>query len=143
MQMEMRERQGDRGKQERFGGEKMILMIYTVYSIAFYILSIDRYDIAWVDFLLVAALVSAWYLYVMRKKTHYFRAMYTVLMMQISICLYGSLVEDLYHMLPIVVTFTVTAGLYGIEDVIKWFSLSNFLLFFIHYAVLGNMPVGE
>ena len=121
--------------------EIFLLVMYTIYTVGIIISGARPSLENWTDFLLIAVLVSSWFLRICKYKNYRFRATYTTVMMQISLILYTFHEQELRHALPVFIVFVVMAGLYGIAENIYITLITTMIVFGYHILVIHTIPL--
>ena len=120
--------------------ERLILIIYSIYSASMIVMSAARGWESWIGFFLLAALAFSWIIYISRYKDHMVRARYIAAMTQVSLFLYAHQAEDIAGGLPIFIAFVVFLGLFECLDVIYITMFSATMLFFYHGVIAETIP---
>lgn len=118
--------------------EKLILIIFTVYGIGMFV-DIIKVKEEWLPFGILLVLISSWIVFIGKYRDYRFRAMFTTVMIQISINLYAIHMEDISPVLFLFITLIILVGLYGIIEVIVISVISSILLFFYHGIILQTI----
>ena len=121
--------------------ELFLLVMYTIYTVGIIISGARPSLENWTDFLLIAVLVSSWFLRICKYKNYRFRATYTSVMMQISLILYTCNEQELRHALPVFIVFVVMVGLYGIAENIYITLITTMIVFGYHILVIRTIPL--
>lgn len=120
--------------------ERLILIIYTIYSASMIVMSAARGWESWVGFFLLAALAAAWIVFISKYKSHLTRARFIAAMTQVSFFLYAHQAEDIAGGLPIFIAFVVFLGLFECLDVIYITMYSAVMVFFYHGVIVDSIP---
>jgi len=120
--------------------ERLILIIYTIYSTSMIIMSAAKGWDSWVSFFLLAALTSCWIVHISKYKDYVFRAKFIGAMTQVSFFLYAHRAEDVAGGLPIFTAFVIFLGLFGVIDVIYITMFSAVMIFFYHGVIVDTIP---
>lgn len=139
-QMEGRERQMRESMKQSV---RMVLMIYTIYSCFFVICSLQWYAKPWINMALLIAIISSWIVYMGKIGSLFVKSTYIVLMMQVTLCVYSTEVKDVYYVIPFFVAMVATVGLIGNTDLLRWFTLSNVIIFFSQFFILNRLDIHE
>ena len=115
--------------------ERLVLMIFSIYDIAIFTISVVAGWQVWVSALVLAGLIACWIVYSGAYKDFCFRVGFVTGIMQVTIVLYGFHVKEMYSTLLIFITLTVVVGLYGVVEVCSMFYTTLFLVFFYHILV--------
>ena len=110
--------------------ERLVLLIFSVYDIAVFSVSVIAGWKVWVSALMLISLVMCWIIYAGQYKDYRFRAGFVAGMMQVLIFLFATSVKDMYKILPFF-ALTIVAGLYGLVEICSMFYTSISLVFFI------------
>ena len=121
--------------------EIFLLIMYTIYTGGIIISGARPSLENWTDFMLIAVLVSSWFLRICKYKNYRFRATYTSIMMQISLILYTFHEQELRHALPVFIVFVVMVGLYGIAENIYMTLITTIIVFGYHILVIRTIPL--
>ena len=121
--------------------EIFLLVMYTIYTGGIIISGARPSLENWTDFMLIAVLVSSWFLRICKYKNYRFRATYTTVMMQISLILYTFHEQELRHALPVFIVFVVMVGLYGIAENIYITLITTMIVFGYHILVIRTIPL--
>lgn len=126
-------------KNERRKIEKIVLVLYSIYSLGILLVSMELEWKTWISFFMLSEMALCWMVYIGEYKDYRFRALFTSFAMQISIILYGMQVENLFPALAVFIAFVIFTGLYGIVDILYITVFSAAFLFFYHGVVIGNI----
>jgi hypothetical protein len=80
--------------------ERLVLLIFSVYDIAVFSVSVIAGWKVWVSALMLISLVMCWIIYAGQYKDYRFRAGFVAGMMQVLIFLFATSVKDMYKILP-------------------------------------------
>lgn len=119
--------------------ERVVLVLYSIYGVCMFFISLELNWESWVAFFMLASLAIAWGLHVGRYRSYRFRAVVTTFAMQISILVYAAHLEDLFSVLALFAAFVIFVGLYGIVDILYITVASAVFLFFYHGIVMGTL----
>ena len=139
-QMEGRERQMQESMKFSV---RMVLLIYTIYSCFFVGCSLLWYEKPWISMVLLIAGIVTWIVYLGNSGNVFIKSTYIVLMMQVTLCVYSIEAEDVYQVIPFFVAMVATVGLMGNTDLLRWFTLSNVIIFFSQFFILEKLSVKE
>ncbi len=127
------------GEQKRL--EKLILFVYTLYTIAMVVGAIKHSWAVWISAVMVLSMVAAWVIYIRKIKDYQFRARLITVLVECNLFLYSYAAEDLYNALPLQVAFAIFLGLYGIMEVVKITFFFSLALFCYHGIVMDTLSL--
>ncbi len=120
--------------------ESFLLVFYGIYDLVMIILSIRGEWASWITVLLLAGFMCSLIVHVGKYKDFSFRAKFTTIMMQSSLLLYATQIEDYTRFLPVFIVFVVALGSYGIAELIWMTAVSATFLFIYQGFVVQNIP---
>ena len=121
--------------------EKLVLLIFSVYDIAIFTISVVAGWQVWVSILILAGLIVCWIVYAGQYRDYRFRVGMVGGMMQVIIFLFAINVKDLQRILPFFSALAIISGLYGLVEICYMFYASIFLVFFYHIAVIQQISL--
>lgn len=122
--------------------ERFQLGIYSIYCLVFIVMSTEYSWDSWVGIFMLFGLASSWIVHIGKVKDYVFRAKFTAIMMQGTVLLYVTHLDELSRALLIFVVSVVLLGLYGLADIIGFTVFSAIFIFFYHGVILNSIPVG-
>lgn len=88
---------------------------------------------------MLAGIMMSWILCVAKIWSYELRALFTCLVMMLSLIIYSGYVKDLDRILPMFMVFIVLVGLYGIEKLIYVATVATVLLYSYHGFILKTI----
>ena len=119
--------------------ERLVLVLYSIYSVCLFFISLEMGWENWVSFVMLASLAIVWGIHIGGYRTYRFRALITTTAMQFCMLIYAMHMEDLFAVLALFAAFVIFAGLFGVVDVIYITGVSAVILFFYHGMVRGTI----
>ncbi len=123
--------------------EKLLLFIYTIYSMSILIMSRNGNWGFIMDFLILAGVSSTWVTHVSKYRSYQSRVQIAAAMMQMTMVIYGVHVENVTEMLAVYMAFVVLIGLYGHAKLIWFTMVSTIMIFGYHIVISHSLPVGN
>lgn len=123
--------------------EKYILLLYSIYQVSAFVLSVYHEIPSWISFLLLTSLVFCWMLSLEAYKNYRFRAVFSTIVVQLSMLFYMYGREKMVIIIPMLITLCIISGLYGIKEPVMVSMFFNLLHVFIYGIVLGNFMKAE
>lgn len=115
--------------------ERFILILYSIYGLCMFLISIELDWESWVSFLMLTDLAVSWFVYIGGFRDYRSRAIIITCGMQISMLLYATHVENPFSALAIFIMFVIITGLYGILDIFFLTAFSALFLLFYHAVI--------
>ncbi len=131
----------DRSEENQRRTEWFVLVLYSIYSVCMFFISLEMYWESWVSFFMLAAPAVSWGIHLGKYRSYRFRAVFTACMMQVTMLLYAMYMEELLPVLALFAAFVIFMGLYGIPEVLYITVGSTLFLLFYHGILLGK--IGE
>ncbi len=119
--------------------EKFLLCIYTIYAVYMIAASVRRGWDAWVGYFLAVGVFVNWIVCVSKCKDYLFRAKLSAVTMQISVTIFALYSDGVSLVLPVLASFVVFLGLYGICNIIWYSVISTVIIFFVHGVMLRDI----
>lgn len=119
--------------------ERFVLIFFSIYSVSMILVSVTREWASWTSFLLFSDAVIAWGLYFKEWRDYRSRAIVTMIVMELSLLLYGMQGKSLFPVLTIAAFFAVLAGIYGITDLFYDTFITTVILIFYHIVILQTI----
>ncbi len=120
--------------------EIFLLVVYTIYSLGIFAYGINNEWNIWSDFIVIVCFMAPWGVYLTRTGTYTFRAVFSSIMMQCGLVVFGIHVDNIFNVLPLFYIFVVLFGTYGIPKIIYSNIITTLFIFFWQGAVAGNIP---
>lgn len=115
--------------------EGMVLSIFTIYDLGIFSVSVTLNWSIWGSTLIVGSLIAGWIVYVGQYSDYRFRTMFVTWMMQITMCMFAMNVKEIRRALPIMATFVVVTGLYGLIDLMGIYYVTTAAILFYYVIV--------
>lgn len=119
--------------------EKFILVLYSIYSLCMFFISVEMEWEVWVSFFMLTDLAISWIAYIGKFRDYRSRAILITFLMQISMLFYGIRVQELSSVTALFVMFVIITGLYGIVDIFFLTAISALALVFYHGVVADTI----
>lgn len=126
-------------KMNRNKNEKFILVLYSIYSLCMFFVSVEMEWEVWVSFFMLTDLAVCWLAYIGKYRDYRSRAILITFLMQISMLFYGTHARDLSSVTALFVMFVIITGLYGITDIFFLTAISALTLVFYHGVIAGTI----
>ena len=128
-------------KQNQRNIERFVLFFYGLYTIYFCISASKRGWEAWITVFMIMEFCIAFILLLSGCKNYHFRAAASTILIQFTIILYASNMDDLLYVIPHFMTLTVLTAFYGIHWLIWIPSVSVLFLAFFHSVIRHTFAV--
>ena len=123
--------------------EKYILLLYSVYQVSAFAFSVYNEISSWISFFLLTSLVFCWMICLEAYKTYRFRAVFSTVVVQLSMLFYMYGRGKITVIIPALITLCIISGLYGIKEPVIVSMCFSLLHVFIYGIVLGNFTEAE
>lgn len=123
--------------------EKMVLMLYTIYSIGICIISIRQDWSQWLTVFMAIIVITCWIVHLTQLKSFAARSCVISILMHINIIIFCCHTDNLFPMVAVILSLTVIMAIYGIPELI-WVSVGTTLFsLFYHLVVLHTIRLGD
>jgi len=109
--------------------EGFTIVIYILYVLTMVYLSKQQEWPSWVANAMMICLIADVIVILGKYRTYRFRAVFSVVMMQISVVLYAIYLDDLSNAIPVFLAFVVFSGLFGYEKLVGLTAISTLVVF--------------
>ncbi|MCM1325066.1 MAG: ATP-binding protein [Bacteroidales bacterium] len=124
-------------QQEEKGRERLVLLLYSVYSLSMAVSAVRRGWEWWIPVLMAAALLMGWAVCISGYRTARARAGITTALIQFTVILYAAHMEDIVSVIPAFMVLTVLAALYGITELVG-FSVAGVLCILFYHLIIAD-----
>ncbi|MBE5873335.1 MAG: response regulator [Lachnospiraceae bacterium] len=129
------------GEQRRI--ERLIMIIYTMYSMAMIARTVSYGWNNWLNYVLLIGIASSWIVYVSRCKNYVFRAKFTTIMLEMSLLIYSHVAQELTGGIPLIIAFVIFLCLYERLEIV-WITITfGCFMFIYHGAMLRTIPLSD
>jgi len=117
--------------------EKLILILFSLYSIGMCALSVIQDWEQWVTIFIIAGMIFSWGIYVFRVKNYNFRATVVSIALHVCVCFYACRVENLFPLFAVILSVGVIMALYEISE-LMWINILTTLFLLFYHGVISN-----
>ena len=119
--------------------ERLILILFSLYSGCLIAIgSLSDWD-GWAIFLMTLDVLLCWIIYIGKFRDYRSRGLVYTSLIQLSILLYATRVDDMFTILPIFIAFVILTGFYGISDMLYSPMISGAILIFYHGVIVQTL----
>lgn len=123
--------------------ERFVVIFFSLYCANLCISVIRQGWSAWIPSYILLSAFTAWMVFLSRYKTFYTRASITTLLIQISIILYATNMNDLHTVIPTFMVLTVLVAFYGSLKLLWLTLISLFYIVFYHGVVTNTFHLAS
>ena len=123
--------------------EKVILLIYTIYTLAMTVVAILFDWDSWVIPVIIIGLIICWVVSLQKRKSYRFRAFVVSGLGWLNIIIYGIHFENYFSSLSTMAAMVVLLGLYCIPEIMYISAVGSTFLLFYHAFIIKSINFAE
>jgi len=127
----------NQNKQNQRKQERLVVILYSIYTLNLCISAVYRGWEAWILSMMLVELTVSWSIFLSKYRNFRVRAAIGTVMIQLTIILYASNVEDISAVVPTFMTMAVLIALYGFSDLLGIVLISLFYIIF-YYGIITD-----
>ena len=125
------------------GIEQFLLLVYTIYSFGIFSFGIKQQWSIWSDLIVIVCFMAAWVVHLTMAGTYGFRAVFSAVMMQCSLIIYGVHVDSIETFLLVFYVFIVLFGSYGRAKIILTSMITTVIMFLYHGEIIKTIQCSD
>ena len=131
----------DFNKENERKAERLVLMIYTIYTVGMAVMSSLLGWGGGVIQIIFTGLALSWVIYIKKYKDYKFRALFTACMAWLNFMIYGIHTDSFYGILSTMTCMIILLGIYCIPQIVYLAAVVSTILLLYHGFILGNIHI--
>ncbi|MDE5930966.1 MAG: hypothetical protein K2H40_00565, partial [Lachnospiraceae bacterium] len=125
----------NQSRQNQRKQEKLVIILYSIYTLNLCISAVQRGWDAWIPGIMLVELTAGWSIFLSKYRNYRVRAVIGTVMIQLTLILYASNVEDISVVVPSFMAMTVLVAFYGFSELLGITFFSLFFILFYHGVI--------
>ena len=119
--------------------ERLVIILYSIYTLNLCISAVHRGWDAWIPAVMLAELTAGWSIFLSKYRNYRVRSVIGTIMIQLTVLLYATNVEDISVVIPTFIAMTVLVAFYGFSELLGITLVSLFFILFYHGVIRDTL----
>ncbi|MDE7277590.1 MAG: response regulator, partial [Lachnospiraceae bacterium] len=125
----------NQSRQNQRKQERLVIILYSIYTLNLCISAVQRGWDVWIPGIMLVTLTAGWGIFLGKYRNYRVRAAIGTVMIQLTLILYASNVEDISVVVPSFMAMTVLGAFYGFSELLGITLVSLFCILFYHGVI--------
>lgn len=128
-------------ERSRYKKEKLILAVYSLYTLAMSFVSVLLHWAEWVPAVVIGGMIFSWVIHIKKYKDYRFRAFAITCMALMDFVIYGAFSENFFGILSTLGALVILLGIFNIPEILYMAGGCSVFLLFYHGVVIQTIHI--